>query len=156
MKGEFVATVSHELRTPLTSIKGSLALLASDRFGAMPDRAKAMIEIAQGNSERLARIINDILDIEKIKAGHMTFALQKVEVPKLLEDKSLGVAKQQTQAQRTLLRPFTGLLSARTGVQAPVCQHLGMPLAGRALVSPKQRADGRQGATCRLLQCRQP
>lgn len=86
MKGEFVATVSHELRTPLTSIKGSLALLASERFGALPGKARSMIEIASANSERLARLINDILDLEKIKAGQMTFVMQELEVPGILQE----------------------------------------------------------------------
>ena len=86
MKGEFVATVSHELRTPLTSIKGSLSLLASDRFGVLPEKAKTMIEIAHTNSNRLVRLINDILDIEKIKAGQMSFAIQTVAVSALLQE----------------------------------------------------------------------
>jgi len=92
MKGEFVATVSHELRTPLTSIKGCLALLTSDRFGNLPEKARSMIEIAHGNSDRLARLINDILDIEKIKAGQMTFSMQKVVVKGLLEDAARAYA----------------------------------------------------------------
>jgi len=70
-KSEFVATVSHELRTPLTSIKGSLGLVRTGAMGELPDKPKAMIEIAYNNCERLVRLINDILDIEKIEAGKM-------------------------------------------------------------------------------------
>lgn len=73
MKAEFVASVSHELRTPLTSIAGSLGLLAGGAGGALPDRAGRLIEIAHNNSERLVRLINDILDIEKLDAGKMVF-----------------------------------------------------------------------------------
>lgn len=76
MKNEFVSTVSHELRTPLTSIMGSLGLLRGGAVGILPDKAAGMIDIAFNNSERLVRLINDILDIEKIESGNMSFDLQ--------------------------------------------------------------------------------
>src|SRR5262249_59685489 len=80
MKSEFVAMVSHELRTPLTSIKGSLSLLISGAVGPLSDRARAMIDIAFDNSERLIRIINDILDIEKIVSGQVALDISPVEL----------------------------------------------------------------------------
>lgn len=73
MKSEFVASVSHELRTPLTSIAGSLGLLSNGAGGALPDRAARLVAIASSNADRLVRLINDILDIEKIDAGKMNF-----------------------------------------------------------------------------------
>ncbi len=73
MKNEFVSTVSHELRTPLTSIRGSLGLLVGGVAGELSARAKPLIDIAYKNSERLVHLINDILDIEKIESGQMTF-----------------------------------------------------------------------------------
>jgi PAS domain S-box-containing protein len=85
MKTEFVSTVSHELRTPLTSISGSLGLLKGGAAGELPDRAMRLITIAHSNSERLVRLINDILDIEKIESGKMNFALQPVELGAALE-----------------------------------------------------------------------
>jgi PAS domain S-box-containing protein len=85
MKGEFVATVSHELRTPLTSIAGSLGLLAGGAAGQLPDAARRLLAIAHGNSQRLVRLINDILDIEKIESGKVAFALQPVELRALAE-----------------------------------------------------------------------
>jgi PAS domain S-box-containing protein len=85
MKSEFVSTVSHELRTPLTSIAGSLGLLAGGAAGELPDRAARLIKIAHSNSERLVRLINDILDIEKIESGKMTFDLKPVALLPLLE-----------------------------------------------------------------------
>jgi PAS domain S-box-containing protein len=83
-KAEFVSTVSHELRTPLTSIKGSLGLVQSGVFGELPDAFKPMVEIAFNNSERLVRLINDLLDIEKMEAGKMDFHLAPVEMAALL------------------------------------------------------------------------
>jgi PAS domain S-box-containing protein len=85
MKNEFVSTVSHELRTPLTSIAGSLGLLAGGAAGELPDRAARLIKIAHTNSERLVRLINDILDIEKIESGKMTFDLKPVALLPLLD-----------------------------------------------------------------------
>lgn len=73
MKSEFVSTVSHELRTPLTSIRGSLGLIVGGAMGEMPAQAKSLAEIAYSNAERLVRLINDILDIEKIESGKVTF-----------------------------------------------------------------------------------
>lgn len=73
MKSEFVASVSHELRTPLTSIAGSLGLLSNGAGGDLPDRAARLVSIASSNADRLVRLINDILDIEKIDAGKMNF-----------------------------------------------------------------------------------
>ena len=83
-KTEFVSTVSHELRTPLTSIKGSLGLVQSGVFGELPETFKPMVEIAYNNSDRLVRLINDLLDIEKMEAGKMDFHLAPVEIAALL------------------------------------------------------------------------
>jgi len=73
MKNEFVSTVSHELRTPLTSIQASLAMLADGMAGELPPDAMRLITIANQSSERLVRMVNDLLDIQKIEAGQMTF-----------------------------------------------------------------------------------
>lgn len=84
MKNEFVSTVSHELRTPLTSIKGSLGLLRGGLVADLPDKAKRMIDIAYQNSDRLVRLINDILDVEKIEAGMMKYEIVPVKAGELL------------------------------------------------------------------------
>jgi PAS domain S-box-containing protein len=84
LKDEFVATVSHELRTPLTSIAGSLGLLAGRWAKDMPESAARLLSIAHANSQRLARLVNDILDIEKIESGHAVFNLRRVAVRSLV------------------------------------------------------------------------
>ena len=76
MKDEFISTVSHELRTPLTSIRGALGLLASGRLGTLPEKSQRLLEIASDNTDRLVRLINDILDIERMESGKVT--LEKV------------------------------------------------------------------------------
>ncbi|MBA3669163.1 MAG: CHASE3 domain-containing protein [Sphingomonas sp.] len=86
MKTEFVSTVSHELRTPLTSIAASLGLLAGGAAGKLPERARKLIKIAQSNSERLVRLVNEILDIEKIESGKMPFHIRPMTLQPLVKE----------------------------------------------------------------------
>lgn len=85
MKSEFVSTVSHELRTPLTSIRGSLGLIVGGAMGEVSDQVRSLLDIAQGNAERLVRLINDILDMEKIESGRMSFKLSLQPLQPLIE-----------------------------------------------------------------------
>jgi PAS domain S-box-containing protein len=85
LKDEFIATVSHELRTPLTSIAGALAVLNTSAAGKLPETASRFITIAYNNSQRLVRLINDILDIEKIESGKVTCLREPVDVRSVLE-----------------------------------------------------------------------
>ena len=80
MKTEFISTVSHELRTPLTSIRGSLGLMSAGVAGTLPAAAGNLVGIAQNNCDRLIRLINDILDSEKIESGDVPLRLQVVEL----------------------------------------------------------------------------
>jgi PAS domain S-box-containing protein len=73
LKNEFIATVSHELRTPLTAISASLSLLADGMAGELPADAKGLIGVANASSERLVRLIGDVLDIQKMEAGQMDY-----------------------------------------------------------------------------------
>ncbi len=83
MKSEFVSTVSHELRTPLTSIRGALGLVLGKLGGQLPDRARQMLETANRNSERLTVLINDILDLEKIKSERLEFEFRPLDLAAL-------------------------------------------------------------------------
>ena len=84
VKSEFVSTVSHELRAPLTSIWGSLGLVWGGVTGELPEKAKVLIGIAKNNCERLIRLINDILDIEKIESSQLRLELQALELAPLM------------------------------------------------------------------------
>lgn len=86
LKNEFVSTVSHELRTPLTSIRGSLSLIKGGAAGKLNEKTKELLDIAHNNCERLIRLINDILDIEKIEAGKMDFVLQPTPIADLVNN----------------------------------------------------------------------
>lgn len=85
-KSEFVSMVSHELRTPLTSIRGSLGLIVGGATGNLNEKTKNLLHIAHNNCERLIRLINDILDTEKIEAGKMDFTLQVLPIAELIND----------------------------------------------------------------------
>ncbi len=85
LKDEFVATVSHELRTPMTSISGSLSLLVGQWGSVLPESAARLLTIAHKNSQRLVRLIDDILDIEKLEAGHVAFNQSRVDIIALLK-----------------------------------------------------------------------
>ena len=86
MKNDFVSTVSHELRTPLTSISGALGLIVGGALGSAPPTMQQMLEIAYRNSLRLGHLINDLLDMEKMAAGKMSFELREHSLGDLLEE----------------------------------------------------------------------
>lgn len=86
MKSEFISIVSHELRTPLTSIHGSLGILASGLLKPDSDQGKRMLQIAVDSTNRLMRLINDILDIERIESGRVTMAKELCTVESLITE----------------------------------------------------------------------
>ncbi len=91
MKDEFVSTVSHELRTPLTSIRGALGLLGSGLLGSVDQRAQRMLDIAVTNTDRLVRLINDILDLERIDSGRVDLSRSAVEAGELMTEAVEGI-----------------------------------------------------------------
>jgi len=84
MKDEFVSLVSHELRTPLTSIRGALGILATGLLNTQPERSQRMLEIALTNTDRLVRLVNDILDIERIESGKVTMTKDLCDAANLM------------------------------------------------------------------------
>jgi PAS domain S-box-containing protein len=97
MKDEFISVVSHELRTPLTAIRGSLGLIAGGLLTTQPQKAQRMLEIAAGNTDRLTRLINDILDIERIESGKVQMDKEVCSVHDLMVQ---TVEDMQTMAQK--------------------------------------------------------
>jgi signal transduction histidine kinase len=84
MKNEFLSVVSHELRTPLTSIRGSLGLLDSGRLGELTPRAGSMVAMALQSTERLTRLINDLLDLERVENGTRALELRPIDAERVL------------------------------------------------------------------------
>ncbi|MDP3518329.1 MAG: ATP-binding protein [Pseudohongiella sp.] len=85
IKREFTATVSHELRTPLTVIDSAVSLLISGAAGPLPDAARKLIVNANKNTKRLRMLIDDLLDIEKLMAGKLSFSMREIELVSLLD-----------------------------------------------------------------------
>jgi PAS domain S-box-containing protein len=85
MKDELLSVVSHELRTPLTSIRGSLGLLAGGLLGTLPPPGQRMLDIAVGNADRLMRLLNDVRDLQRMRAGRLTLDVQPCEVSQMVD-----------------------------------------------------------------------
>jgi two-component system sensor histidine kinase VicK len=103
MKDEFISTVSHELRTPLTSLRGALGLLAGGALANRPEKTQQMLEIAISNSDRLVRLVNDILDLERIGSGKAELHSAMCSAEDLLR-RAAGV--QQNRSPRPNIRIF--------------------------------------------------
>lgn len=85
LKRDFVSVVSHELRTPLTSIHGALKLLTTGQLGHLKAQGQKLLDIALNNTERLTRLINDVLDLERIESGRIKLIKVRCQVAQLLQ-----------------------------------------------------------------------
>ncbi len=110
LKDEFISVVSHELRTPLTSIRGSLGLLAAGVLQAKPQQAQRMLQIAVNNSDRLIRLINDMLDIERIESQQVQMNKQICDTGNLI---SSSVELMRNMAQKAEISLSVNSVSAR-------------------------------------------
>ena len=84
MKDEFISTVSHELRTPLTSLRAALGLIAGGVLDQRPEKTSQMMDVATGNCDRLVRLVNDILDFERMGAGRLPMQFSEADAHDLL------------------------------------------------------------------------
>ncbi len=97
IKSEFTSMVSHELRTPLAAIKESIAIVLDGSAGAINDEQEDFLDTAKRNVDRLARLINDVLDFQKLDSGRMEFDIQENDmnqVVKEIEKAMLPLAKE--------------------------------------------------------------
>jgi PAS domain S-box-containing protein len=97
MKNEFVSMVSHELRTPLTSIHGSLTALTTGKLGELSPKGQRLLQIAEQNTTRLIRLINDILDLDRLRSGKVSFSKVLCNCAEILQracDSMQGMADQ--------------------------------------------------------------
>jgi PAS domain S-box-containing protein len=85
MQSEFISIVSHELRTPLASIRGSLGLLAAGIFQDRPESAQQMLDIAASDTERLVRLVNDILDLDRLESSKVNLLKQWCDTATILQ-----------------------------------------------------------------------
>ncbi|MEL6469257.1 MAG: ATP-binding protein [Cyanobacteria bacterium J06623_4] len=130
MKDEFVSVVSHELRTPLTSVHGSLKLLATGRLGTLTRQGEDLLAIALKNTERLTRLLNDVLDLERMSSGHATFTPIICAVPDLLQsatDAMQAMADDYNIVLKIKIHPAktklkTGSAEANTETTSPIAE----------------------------------
>jgi len=102
LEDEFISLVSHELRTPMNSIIGALDLLSTQQLGILTEKGKSIINIAINNTERLIRLVNDILDLERIKSGKITMHPSKCNAAELLIQAAQTMQSMAYTAQITL------------------------------------------------------
>ncbi|HEX6049101.1 MAG TPA: histidine kinase dimerization/phospho-acceptor domain-containing protein, partial [Gemmatimonadaceae bacterium] len=102
LKTEFVSTVSHELRTPLTAIRGALGLVLAGTAGPVAQKTRDLMQIALQNTERLIRLINDILDVERIESGHLVVRREPCELAEILRTTVDSLRTVAMEAQVTL------------------------------------------------------
>lgn len=88
-KAEFLTMVSHELRTPVTALRGALGILTAGAAGELPPKAQALTALADRNAERLHRLVNDIVDIEKIEAGGFAYRYVDLDLNQLVAQAAL-------------------------------------------------------------------
>jgi len=86
IKSEFISMASHELRTPLTAIKEGIRLVIQEQTGELNDEQKEFLGIVQRNVERLARLINDILDFQKLESGRMDVDIQENDINEIVKE----------------------------------------------------------------------
>ncbi|MFC1589905.1 sensor histidine kinase [Candidatus Omnitrophota bacterium] len=92
MKSEFVSMASHELRTPLTAIKESVAIVTDGSTGALNTEQGEFLKLAKRNIDRLARLINNVLDFQKLESKKMEFRMEKGDINKLVEEAVKGMS----------------------------------------------------------------
>ena len=115
MKSEFVSLVSHELRTPLTSIKGFISLILDGKTGAINQKQQESLGRALRQSERLAELINDLLDISRIEAGRIEMKREQLQIDAIAERRIEELRPQADEKAISLLLETPSILPAMIG-----------------------------------------
>ena len=102
IKSDFVANVAHEFRTPLTIIKGNVDLVVKGGLGEVTSQQKEMLDAAKNVANRLARLVNDLLDISKIESGKMKLREDLININKIIEENLPGFTKMIKDRKQTL------------------------------------------------------
>lgn len=115
IKDEFISIVSHELRTPLTAIRGSLGILETGVLDNRPEKAKYMLQVAVKNSDRLVRLVNDILDLERLQSGKFQLFMENCQVEDIMQQAVESVQAIANEAQIKLdVTPLVAEICAAT------------------------------------------
>jgi len=106
IKSQFISIGSHELRSPLTLVSGYVEFIASGKAGELNDKQKECLGIVKTSTDRLVRLVNEVLNFQKLEAGHMTFKIEKGDINKLVEEVAVEImplAKEKGLTIRTAL-----------------------------------------------------
>ncbi len=106
-KSAFVANVSHEFKNPLGNMKLSLGYVLEGEIGGLNEKQKMMIEMAQKNTERLIRLVTDLLDISKIEAGKMKLKKQRIRIASLADEVLAGNSEEISGKDLVLKKEFS-------------------------------------------------
>ncbi len=102
LKSEFVSTVSHELRTPMTSIKGYVDILLMGAAGPLNEQQTHFLEIVKNNAERLAILVNDLLDISRIESGRLKLSLQPIDLSQIAQEALADLVQRSQEENRPM------------------------------------------------------
>ena len=114
MKSDFISVVSHELRTPLTSIKAFAELILM-KPRMMIEKRNRLLSIINNESDRLARLINDILDLTKIEAGKLSWHIARVSLQEVILSSVSGIQSLADNKSLSISTRFPGPLPTLYG-----------------------------------------
>jgi signal transduction histidine kinase len=126
LKSEFVATVSHELRTPMTSIKGYVEIMLMGATGPLSEQQAHFLQVVKQNTERLAILVNDLLDVSRIEAGKVTLSMQALDLSEVVDEVLSTYAQRMKDEDRPMIfsRDVPPALPRVTGDRERVLQIL--------------------------------
>ncbi|MBD2213421.1 PAS domain S-box protein [Nostoc linckia FACHB-104] len=104
MKDEFISIISHELRTPLTSLHSALKILATGRLGTLSAEGQQMLGIADDSTERLVRLVNNVLDLQRIESGKVIMECQACNAASLMIQATEAMQAMAQQQEVTLVK----------------------------------------------------
>ena len=151
-KTEFISFVSHELKQPMTSIKGYTDLMASGAAGELNEMQHSFLETVLSNTDRMNRLVSDLLDISRIESGRIQLAFEDVPIQQVIED-ALRTLRKQIEAKHQTLEvsvppdqpPIRGdrdrLIQILTNLVSNA--HKYTPEGGGIAIRTQRRSDGR-------------
>ncbi|MCH8841468.1 MAG: PAS domain S-box protein [SAR324 cluster bacterium] len=103
LKSDLIGIVSHELRTPLTSIQSAISMLGREIAPDLPSDAAEMLQIAESNTRRLVRLVNDILDLEKIDNDRLELITERIDFRTLVTETLLDMTPMASESEVRLI-----------------------------------------------------
>ncbi len=131
-KSEFLANTSHELRTPLNAILGYTELVLDEIYGELPDKIREVLERVQSNGQHLLGLINDVLDLSKIEAGHLDLSIGEYSMKAVVQTVMSGTEALVAEKHLTIRTAIADDLPTGEGDERRITQVL-LNLVGNAI-----------------------